>query len=76
MSALTACLGINDPAEWNWQVLRGWARLNGFCPLFWLEARARPAAAAGTPRREGGAREHGLELVVTPTVVGLRLAGK
>jgi hypothetical protein len=69
MSALTACLGIGDPAEWNWQVLRGWARLHGFCPLFWLEARARPAAAAL-------AREHGLELVVTPAGVGLRLAGK
>jgi hypothetical protein len=69
MSALTACLGINDPAEWNWPVLRGWARLNGFCRLDHLEARARPAAAAL-------AREHGLELVVTPAGVGLRLMGK
>lgn len=69
MSALTACLGIGDPAEWDWDFLVIRGRFHVLVRLDHLEARARPAAAAL-------AREHGLELVVTPAGVGLRLAGK
>jgi hypothetical protein len=44
-------------------------RFHGFYALHHLERAARPAVARL-------AEEHGLELVVTPTGAGLRLAGE
>lgn len=68
-SLLKACLGIGDPVDFCWEYLRGQARWHGVVRLDHLPLAARPAVARL-------AEEHGLQLVITPTAVGLKLAGE